>query len=221
MRTICRRCRKALSTCYCAQLRPFTAAPRIVVLIHPKENRKRVGTGRLTKLCIENSTLIEGINFTSDAAVNALITDEKNFCVVLYPGKNAVDVSKGAALKLDALVPTGKELVLFILDGNWFCAEKMLKISENLRALPQIKFTPPHPSIYAIRRQPEAFCFSTVETVHFIIDELGKNPRWRGEGGHGNLLEVFRYMINQQLAFGRGGKKRAERGERQAVSALE
>jgi DTW domain-containing protein YfiP len=212
LRQSCAHCRKTLSTCYCAQLRPFEAPAHVVILIHPMENRKRVGTGRMTHLSIANSTLIEGVDFTDDERVNSLIADSANHCVTVYPGEGAADVSEGSPTPLSSLVPDGKNLVLFLIDGTWFCAEKMLKVSHNLMALPQIKFTPPHHSIYAIRRQPSAHCFSTIETAHFLLGELGCPHRQR-------LIDVFRYMIDQQIIFGGAGRKRAERGARRVIGA--
>lgn len=216
-RAICRRCRKSAGTCYCARIKPFATGARFVILIHPKEHRKRVGSGRLTHLCISNSTLLEGVDFTRNATVNEILADPASFPVVLYPGPKAVDITEGAAEKLEALVPHGRELVVFIIDGSWFCAKKMLRVSANLKALPQIRFTPQSRSIYQIRRQPKAICFSSVEAVHSVIGWLNASRRWRSEPGHDNLLEVFRFMIDQQLAHVTRPGQKAVRGDRSRV----
>lgn len=215
-RAVCRNCRKATSTCYCARIKPFTSAPEFVILIHPKENRKRVGTGRLTHLCIKNSILLEGVDFSRHPVVDAILADESRWPMVLYPGPGSVDVSADATAKLESLVPSSKKLVLFVIDGSWFCAKKMLRVSRNLSKLPQLKFTPPNRSIYQIRRQPKAICFSTLEAVHFMIDQLSGSKRWPCDQprAHGNLLEVFRFMIDQQLAHVSEPGQRAVRGDR-------
>lgn len=215
-RPLCLTCRKSASTCYCSRIRAFDAAPEFVILIHPKENRKRVGTGRLTHLCLSNSVLLSGVDFTRNEAVSRILADPGNWPVVLYPGPAAIDVSRGAAATFEELVPRGKKLVVFVLDGSWSCAKKMLRVSANLRQLPQIRFDPPHRSTYRIRRQPRDICFSTVEAVHFMIDQLGASERWKSGAGHENLLEVFRHLVERQLSHVAGPGQRAARGDRRS-----
>ncbi|MGK5085527.1 tRNA-uridine aminocarboxypropyltransferase [Bdellovibrionota bacterium FG-1] len=213
-RVICRKCRRAVKACDCSHIKPFASGPRFVILIHPKENRKRVGTGRLTHLCITNSVLVEGVDFSTDPVVQQIVQDSANWPVVLYPGPQAMDLTENAGGQLEALVPAGKNLVIFILDGTWFCAQKMLKVSTNLRQLPQIMFTPPHPSIYQFRRQPHALCFSSIEAVHVMIERLNESPRWRSAPGHDSLLEMFQRLIDRQLSHVKHFQQRAVRGKR-------
>lgn len=214
VRTVCPVCRKAANTCYCAHIRSFNAGPTFVILIHPKENRKRVGTGRLCHLCIRNSELIAGIDFSGDARVREILADPTKWPVVLYPGPNATDIGEAGGATLAASVPAGRQLVIFVIDGSWACARKMLRLSANLRALPQIRFNPPSRSIYQIRRQPKDLCLSSLEAMHFVIEYLNGTARWRSEPGHENLLEVFRLMIAQQLAFVVHPDQKATRGIR-------
>lgn len=213
-RPICPTCHKAARTCYCQHIRPFATGPRFVLLIHPRESRRRVGTGRLTHLCIRNSSLIEGIDFTRDPAVNALLADPANWPVVLYPGPDALDVGAGGAGRLESVVPPGRRLVVFVIDGSWATAKRMLRESANLRPLPQVRFTPPGRSIYQIRRQPDDACLSSLEAVHHLIGLLNASPRWRSEPGHDNLIDVFRHMIDQQLGFVAYPGQKATRGLR-------
>ncbi|MEW6058086.1 MAG: tRNA-uridine aminocarboxypropyltransferase [Bdellovibrionota bacterium] len=218
MRLACLSCRKTLSTCFCSRVKPFESAVRFVILMHPKESRKRVGTGRLTHLCITNSALFEGVDFTNHAAVNGILSEEQSFPVVLYPGPQALDISTEGAIKAEGFVPLGKQLVVFVIDGSWFCAKKMIRLSKNLGKLPQIKFLPPHESIYQIRKQPNAICFSTVEAVHFVIDQLRTSKRWQAQDEHSNLLECFKFMIKNQLSYVTHPRQRAIRGDRSTVS---
>lgn len=197
-RTQCQRCRKASSTCYCARIRPFASTPRIIILIHPKESRKRIGTGRLTHLCLSNSLLIEGMDFSADERVLGVLADPTLWPVVLYPGKEAADLGGDGAAALKRSTPAGRELVVFIIDGTWYWARKMVQANPWLALLPQVRFTPPRASGYGkVRRQPRGHCFSTVEAAHFLIDRLGPASR-----DHDNMLEVFEAMVAQQLAFG-------------------
>ena len=69
-----------------------------------------------------------------------------------------------------ALVPAGRQLIVFVLDGTWKSVRKMLRLSRNLASLPMICFEPPSPSSYRIRRQPKAHCYSTIEAIHHVLD---------------------------------------------------
>jgi DTW domain-containing protein YfiP len=204
-RDTCPSCRKAVITCYCARLTPFEAGAVFAVLIHPKETRKRIGTGRMTHLALRDSRLIDGLDFTVDQRVTALIADPSLFPVVLYPGPHALDLSTTSAEAAREFFPAGRKPLIFVVDGTWPSARKMIRLSANLRALPQIRFTPPRLSEYSrIREQPRPYCFSTVEAVHVMIDRLaalGVVPEPPGRP-HDAMLAAFHAMVDQQERFG-------------------
>jgi DTW domain-containing protein YfiP len=96
----------------------------------------------MTHLCIENSKLIHGTGFQKNSTVNELIADPKNHCIVLYPGANSRNISAHPSEEVQSWFPKDKTLVIFIIDGTWACAKRMIVRSPNLIALPQIGFTP-------------------------------------------------------------------------------
>src|SRR5688500_6360293 len=93
MREYCAACKKPTSTCYCAYIRPFSSSIRFVILIHHEEARRSVATGRMAHLCVLNSDLFVGTDFTEHEGVNALLSDPNNYPVVLYPGSKAINLS--------------------------------------------------------------------------------------------------------------------------------
>lgn len=146
---------------------------RFVFLMHPKEfKQEKAATGRLTHLCLPNSELHMGVSFADDASVNRLIEDPANFPVLLYPGEQARNLSRGelAPAELGA-----RQLVVFLLDATWACARKMLRLSGNLQGLPRIMFTTSAPSRYVIKQQPQAGCLSTLEAVHETLLALERS----------------------------------------------
>src|SRR4051812_2892075 len=94
VRVICRRCLKSEITCYCKRVRPFRSRLQFVLLQHPLEYRKSIGTARMTYHCVENSLLILGTDFNENPEVNQLIGNPENHCVVLYPGKDSYNISE-------------------------------------------------------------------------------------------------------------------------------
>lgn len=216
MRDWCKNCRKAKVTCYCDRLRPFASDPRFVILAHPRELRNSVGTGRMLHLSVRNSILIDGHDFTDDSRVNSLIADPSLYCVLLYPGARSFNLSGCTPEEARAFSPAGRSLMLFIVDGTWETARGMINRSANLKAMPQLSFTPERRSRYEFRKQPHDYCLSTLETAHWIIERfagLGVYERPIGNA-HDELLDTFGHMVKQQLQYATLHNLRRTEGQR-------
>ncbi len=204
----CLRCRMSLPVCYCEHVRPFAAGPLIVTLVHPKENRKKIGTNRIVQLGISNSLRVQGTGESLDQnpEIERLITDPNLDPTVLYPGKNALNLDTPQADQLLERVQH-RRLLVFVIDGTWALAQQMLHRSHKLGALPQLMFNPDQPSTYRIRRQPHSICLSTVEAVHALLERLDQKgiyalpPDIAGQRAHTHLLRVFDKMVDRQLEF--------------------
>lgn len=169
-RETCYRCFWPKALCWCPSLVPMPTRTRFVFLMHPKEfKQEKAATGRLTHLCLPNSELHMGIGFDRAEAVQVLIRDPLNYCVLLYPGPAAVNLSAPAAIPDFATALGPRRLVVFLLDATWAGARKMLRLSPTLQALPRIMFTATAPSRYIIKQQPQAGCLSTLEATHELL----------------------------------------------------
>ena len=193
-RGFCCQCRLARATCDCARLQPFSPATEFVILMHPEESRRRIATGRLTHLILRNSHLIVAESFEYDARVTALLAADNRECVVLYPGKTALDIKDAEASRSELV--SKKIRTIFVLDGTWRTAKKMLRLSPALAALPQICFTPPHLSTFRIRKQPRPYCYSTLEAVHHILSKFEPSLTERDQ-----LIHLFDSMVERQIRY--------------------
>jgi DTW domain-containing protein YfiP len=179
--------------CYCQGIEPFTSQPRFVILLHPKESRKAINTGRMAYLHLKNAWLLTGSSFDDHKPFLDLIQNPQKRCFLLFPGPNAQDIShwpKPSSLP-------DQEDVFIILDATWSMAKAMYRQSRCLQTLPQVMFHPPRPSEFVIRKQPHVDCFSTIETIHHIIEVMGTHPL----GEHHRLMQVFRDMVQKQIDF--------------------
>lgn len=201
-RAWCGRCRRPRVTCYCSLVEPFDSLPRFVILSQPRETKHRLGTGRMAHLGLANSLWYEGVDFSRHAQVNQLIADPANTAMLLYPGRDAVNVSQLNALERRNLIAGPRTAVVFVLDGTWKSVRKMLRLSVNLRRLPRLCFAPPTPSAYGFRREPRPECYSTVEAIHQVI-ELFTEPGSEALAArrHDRLLKPFHFMVATQLAY--------------------
>lgn len=213
-REVCSRCRRPQSACYCAAIRSFSSEIEFVILIHRDEARRGIASGRMAHLCLNNSRLLVGTNFSKNAELNSLLHNPQYFPVVLYPGPKSVNLSGLDLRARRDLFPPGRRPLMILIDGTWAQARKVKRLSTNLHDLPFVCFTPPTPSRFLVRQQPHPDCYSTIEAIHRLIELLG--PR---DNSHGNLLEVFEHMVQTQLDYERKFKAlrgfRATRGIRQ------
>jgi DTW domain-containing protein YfiP len=199
VRAWCRDCRRPRVNCYCALIEPFHSVPRFVILTQPREAKHRFGTGRMAHRCLSNSLLLEGVDFSADERVNRELTNVANFSVLLYPSRGAFNLSRRTSTERLAMVPVDRNLLVFVLDGTWKSARKMIRLSQNLANLPKICFEPPSPSRYQIRRQPRPHCYSTIEAIHHVMEVFA--PCGGGRRPHDNLLAIFHSVIQQQLTY--------------------
>lgn len=169
---------------------------KFVFLMHPYEaKRVRANTGRLTHLCLRDSELHLGIGFDEHEAVQALINDPNNYPVLLYPGRESRDLSKGELPVADL---AGRRLVVFLLDATWRLVRPMFRTSLSLQRLPRIMFSNAAPSRYVIKRQPEPGCLSTLEATHELLlalDRTGLDVYAQPE----QLLGLFQRMQDFQI----------------------
>lgn len=201
-RDLCFTCLQPQRTCYCAYVRPFDPKLKFVILIHPLEVRRRIATGRMSHLCLQGSNLLMGYDFSNNSRLNDLLADPCHFPVVLYPGKNSVNLTPLTPNERHHIFPAGREPVIVVIDGTWSTAKKMLRRSRNLINLPRISFTPQKPSHFRVRQQPNADCYSTIEAIHHVIELLGESRGFDlATNSHRNLLQVFDKMVEQQLDF--------------------
>lgn len=183
-------------SCICKHLCPFQTRTRFIILMHPKEYKKeRNGTGRMTQLQLENSEIIVGVDFTHNKRVNELLGNENSNSFLLYPGEETFNLSVEKGPEMVSFM--GENPVLFILDGTWPCARKMIKLSKNLQALKRVSFDNTIESKFLFKQQPAALCLSTIESVYTVLNLL--NQGGLEQCNTKSLLLPFMKMVDYQV----------------------
>ena len=202
IRNLCRACLQPAGWCYCEKIQSFNPRIKFVILLHPLERRRRIATGRMSKLILEQSEIIYGFEFSNDRRVLELMNDPKYFPVVLFPDVNCTEIDKLTDDQKTAVCPKDRVLLIFVVDGTWSTASKTVRRSSTLQSLPKISFTPKTPSDFRVRTQPKPLCYSTIEAIHQTIDIFGNTFGFEFETRmHDNLLDVFRYFVDLQVEF--------------------
>ena len=205
IREECYVCYRAKKNCLCGSIKPFGTKMRFVILMHPKEARKqKTGTARLAKLCLTNAELLIGMDFTRNERVNALLRDPSYSPFVLYPGPKAVNFKTPGGM----LLPAGKTLLVFVIDGTWGCAKSLLNKSKNVRALPRLSFFRGYVSKFAIKKQPGEHCVSTIEALYYLCREAEEAGYENLGAQSGNLMTVFKKLVDTQLKYSKGGRRK-------------
>jgi DTW domain-containing protein len=195
----CFKCHRLQKHCLCYLITPFPTKVKFVILMHPMEAKKeKMGTGRIVLATLKDSQMIMGVDFTEDQEVNDLINNPDNHCMVMYPGEKSINVSEHDVLPLIEKQKT-KRLVVFLIDGTWPCAKKMMNLSKNVQRLPRISFTATHKSIFEIKEQPADFCLSTLESIHFFIQECNRRGLEKTDSVEDQLIVTFKAMIDFQI----------------------
>ena len=151
----------------------------------------------MTKLQLENSEIIVGIDFTHNKRVNEILNKKQSCSYLLYPGKDNFNLSERNGSEINSFM--GDCPYLFILDGTWPCARKMLKLSKNLQQLKRVSFDNKIKSKFIFKQQPDAFCLSTIESVYTVLNLLKEGDLEDCETK--DFLTPFEKMIEYQLDY--------------------
>lgn len=186
-RALCEECNRPKPLCLCAFVTPFATQTRVVLLQHPRESSVRIGTVRLLLLGLPNASLHVGLDFSTDTALEAALSNPNAPPILLFPGENAKDLEDS---------PPEGAVTLVVVDGTWWQANKLLKLNPRIANLPRYCLNPSEPSRYRIRRAPTKVHVSTIEAVVAALQKLEAPGRELLP-----LLSPFDAFVEQQLNF--------------------
>jgi DTW domain-containing protein YfiP len=192
VRSTCLRCLRPTAFCVCAELPAIPSRVHVVLLQHPREARLAICSAWLAHLALPGSELHRGVRFEESARVRELLREPG--AALLFPGEGAEPAEARAG---------APPSVLFVVDGTWHQARKMLRQNPSLAALPRLALTAPPVSGYGdLRREPGPEHLSTIDAVALALGALESDPS-RFEP----MRAVFRLMVERQLACARGARR--------------
>lgn len=184
--TECPRCRKPAALCVCEGVEPIDNKIALVILQHPQEQDKALGTARLTALHFTNATLKVGLSWPSLSKLLGRPADPQRWAV-LYLGSVkpaaigrdreivAID-RKGIALADQNAALRGIEGVI-LLDGAWSQAKALWWRNPWMLKCRRIVLGPRQPSRYgSLRREPRREGLSTIEAAALLLSRLESRP---------------------------------------------
>ncbi|MBI3072067.1 MAG: DTW domain-containing protein [Deltaproteobacteria bacterium] len=181
----CPRCLKDSRTCICDGITPLATRLHVLILQHPREPDRILGTGRIAALALTNSTLKVGLSWPNLARALGRPATPAAWGVLYLGGKRESPRARTAPLltvfaKGQPIAPSEAALPLegiVLLDATWKQAKSIWWRNPWLLKLRRIVLNPPAPSLYGdLRREPRRACLSTIESIALCLTALGEPP---------------------------------------------
>lgn len=165
---------------------PFDTRVRVVVLQHPQEQDRALGTAALTVRHFSHAILKVGLSWPSLAKVLGRPTDPQRWAVLYLGSAKAAAVAPGREIVFlnrkgepaphqDALLRDIEGVVL--LDGNWSQAKALWWRNAWMLKCRRVILGPSQPSRYGqLRRESRRDGLSTIEAAALLVSRLENRP---------------------------------------------
>ncbi len=226
------------AACACGRAPPLCVCPpepllvnrvRVLVLQHPQEQDRALGTAFLLTRCLAHARLRIGLSWPSlrsawqgkGAATSDAVSLEPQRWAVLYLGARGEVQSDGPALQLldrrgaalpDAASARAALAGIVLLDGSWAQAKALWWRNPWLLKLRRIVLQPQRPSRYgALRREPRREALATLEAAALTLAELAGDPALET-----TIAAPFETLLQRYLQSGAavGGERKSRRPPR-------
>lgn len=183
----CLRCRKPVPLCICDSITPIESRISLLILQHPQEQDRTLGTARLAALHFRDAIVRVGLSWPSLAkALGRPVADPSRWAV-LYLGsaKPAALDSTREVVVLDRkgdLADDQRGILdrlggIVLLDGTWSQAKALWWRNPWMLKCQRVTLGPKRPSLYGqLRREPRREGLSTIEAAATLIAALERRP---------------------------------------------
>ncbi len=194
MSRYCQQCGKAHVLCVCKALRPVANRTPIIILQHPSEVNRPLGTAVIAKLGLENCRIFVGENFDEHPLWLQYYRQYQGRMALLYPAQGASFLQDWYQYPSKMEFEQQATSAVIILDGTWKKAYKMWQLSRCLHSLPLVKLSEDLVGNYRIRKAPRANALSTIEAIMAALHVI--EPALSTE----SMDHAFQQMIETHLS---------------------
>lgn len=182
----CPRCGKTPALCVCAEIAPRKLRHELLILQHPQEQDKDLGTARLAALHVEGGVVKVGLSWPNLDKALGRPADPRRWAVLYLGSDNAEAILPGAEIvamsgKGEAAPNQERALAdldgLILLDGSWSQAKTLWWRNAWLMKCRRLILNPKAPSRYgALRKEPRPDGLSTLESAALVLSRLERDP---------------------------------------------
>lgn len=182
----CPRCLKPQALCVCAALAEHRGSVKVLVLRHPQEKDRVLGTARMIELQLPGTRVATGLSWRNLKAALGRDADPHEWGV-LYQGPKGDRPQRGAP-PVTAVDRKGQKLAnqeaelaalrgVIVLDGTWSQAKTLWWRNPWLLKCRRLVLAPARPSAYGkLRREPRRDSLSTLEAAALALSALENDP---------------------------------------------
>ena len=183
----CPQCGKPLPLCICDSITPIENRISLLILQHPQEQDRALGTARLTALHFKDAVVRIGLSWPSlSKALGRPVADPSRWAV-LYLGsakvadldtdREIVAINRKGEVEPDQRGILGDIEGIVLLDGTWSQAKALWWRNAWMLKCQRIILGPKRPSRYGqLRREPRRDGLSTIEAAAMLLADLEKRP---------------------------------------------
>jgi tRNA-uridine aminocarboxypropyltransferase len=183
----CPHCGKAIPLCICDSVTPMDNRTAILILLHPQEQDRALGTARLTAQHFKNAVVKIGLSWPSLAkALGRPVSDPSRWAVLYLGSVKVSDFDTDAeivAVNRKGEMEEGQRAILkgiegvVLLDGTWSQAKALWWRNAWMLKCQRLVLGPKQPSRYGhLRKEPRSDGLSTIEAAGLLLAALEKRP---------------------------------------------
>jgi DTW domain-containing protein YfiP len=198
----CPRCGKLTALCVCQDIAPDDNAIELLILQHPQEQDRVLGTAKLTALHFKRAILKVGLSWPSLSRILGRQVDPQRWAVLylgslkasdLAPGSDIVVVDRKGQPEADQRgILRGIEGVV-LLDGSWSQAKALWWRNAWMLKCRRTILGPKLPSRYGhLRREPRPDGLATIEAAAILLGRLSQN-----QGVERRLIASFERLLDR------------------------
>ena len=212
----CPTCRKELALCICDTVTPIASRTRLLVLQHPQEQDRDLGTARLAALHFKDSVFKIGLSWPSLEKALGEPADPKRWAVLYLGSAKPADFPEGAEIvaidKKGLPIPDQSRTLagvqgIVLLDGTWSQAKTLWWRNAWMLKCKRIALAPQRASLYGkLRREPRKEALSSLESIGLLLARLERKPEIETA-----LLKAFGVMLDRYKALKAVVKKQPAR----------
>lgn len=201
---LCPRCRKPEELCVCTDAEPFDNRHFVLILRHPQEQDKELGTAGILHALLKNSRIVTALSRPSLSSVLGREADPRRWGVLYLGAQNETPVAPGlyALSRKGTLLPDTQEVLrnlegILLLDGTWSQAKALWWRNPWLLKTRRLVLVPENRSLYGrLRKEPRRESVSTLEAAAQSLDFLGEDPAVAAAltDAFGRMLEKYRSL---------------------------
>ena len=183
----CPNCGKPLPLCICDSITPIESKIALLILQHPQEQDRALGTARLTAMHFKNAVVKIGLSWPSlSKALGRPVHDPSRWAVLYLGSAKVSDLDTDAeivAINRKGEVEPHQRAILndiegiVLLDGTWSQAKALWWRNAWMLKCQRIILGPKRPSRYGqLRREPRSDGLATIEAAGLLLAALEKRP---------------------------------------------